>query len=214
MFTGIVEEIGIVEKIVKDRLMHLVCRAETVLTGTKMGDSISVNGVCLTVVNLEKGNVAFDVMKESQEKATFKFLKAGDRVNLERALKADSRLGGHMVSGHIDGIGTVKKKSKSAETVILQIEAPKTVLQYLVPKGSIAIDGVSLTVIDVKKDFFSVGLIPHTLKTTNLRFKESKTMVNLEVDVLGKYVFRFFESQQSEKSGVTEQNLQDLGFTD
>ncbi|MCP4649816.1 MAG: riboflavin synthase [PVC group bacterium] len=214
MFTGIVEEIGIVEKVVKGKMMHLVVRAEEVLRGSKLGDSISVNGVCLTVTNLEKGRVAFDVMRESQETATFKFIKIGDGVNLERALRVDSRLGGHMVSGHIDGMGLIKKKIKQAENVILQVNADKSILGYLVPKGSIAIDGVSLTIIEVQKDYFSVGLIPLTLKSTNLGFKEPKTRVNLEVDMISKYVFRFFENQKDKSKGLTEKNLQDMGFVD
>ena len=214
MFTGIIEEIGVVEKIVKGKLMLLEVRANTVLPETKIGDSISVNGVCLTVTSLGKEQLSFDVMRESQEKANFSFLKMGESVNLERALRADSRLGGHMVSGHIDGVGIVKKKSKADETVIMQIDAPKNIIKYLVPKGSVTIDGVNLTVIDVNEDSFRVGLIPHTLKTTNLQFRESKAQVNLEVDMLSKYVFRFFETKNTSKSTITEQNLQNLGFVD
>ncbi|MFH2138882.1 MAG: riboflavin synthase [Candidatus Omnitrophota bacterium] len=215
MFTGIIEKIGIVEKIVKGKLMHLVIRADKVLRETIPGDSICVNGVCLTVTNLDNGRIGFDVMGESQEKATFKYLKVGDGVNLERALRADSRLGGHIVSGHIDGMGSVRKKLKQGETVIFQINAEDNVIAYLVPKGSITVDGVSLTVIDVYKDYFSVGIIPHTLKSTILRLKEPKEKVNLEVDILAKYVFRFFETRKENKpSSLTKGNLNSLGFVD
>ena len=214
MFTGIVEEIGIVEKIVRGRLMHLVIRAEKVLTETKIGNSINVNGVCLTVVNLDKKRIAFDVMKETQEKANFKILKVGEGVNLERAMNANSRFGGHIVSGHIDGVGIVRKKIKGTEEFWLQIEADKNLTAFLVDKGSIAIDGVSLSVVEVKKNYFAVALIPHTLKNTTLGFKEVKNKVNLEIDMFSKYVFRYFEKQKENRSKLSKSYLKKMGFID
>ncbi len=212
MFTGIVEEMGIIQKVVKGKLMHIIIRAQTVLKETNIGDSINVNGVCLTVVNLDKKSIAFDVMRETQEHANFNSLKIGDGVNLERALNVNSRLGGHIVSGHIDGVGIVRKKVKQREDFWLQISADKEIMSFLVPKGSIAIDGVSLTIFDVYRDYFSVALIPHTLKTTNLDFKETKTRVNLEVDMFAKYIFRYLEGQGKEASKLSEGRLRSLGF--
>ena len=212
MFTGIVEEMGIVEKIVRGRLMHLVIRAEKVLRETKIGDSINVNGVCLTVVDLDKRRVAFDVMRETQEKANFKLLKVGEGVNLERAMSANSRFGGHIVSGHIDGMGIVRKKIKGTEEFWLQIEADKNLVKFLVAKGSIAIDGVSLSIVDVKKNSFTVALIPHTIKSTTLGFKQENNKVNLEVDVFSKYVFRYFEKQKENRPKISKNYLKEMGY--
>lgn len=214
MFTGIVEEMGIVEKIVRGRLMHLVIRAEKVLRETKIGDSINVNGVCLTVVTLDKKRIAFDIMKETQEKASFKLLKAGEGINLERAMRANSRFGGHIVSGHIDGIGIIRKKIKGTDEFWLQIEAGKSLIAFLVDKGSIAIDGVSLTIVEVKKTCFTVALIPHTLKSTTLGFKEENNKVNLEVDMLSKYVFRYFEKQKDTPPKLSKDYLKKMGYAE
>jgi len=212
MFTGIVEEIGTVERIVSGRLMHLVVRADKVLSETKLGDSINVNGVCLTVVNIDKKHVGFDVMKETQEKSNFKTLKSGGGVNLERAMSANSRFGGHIVSGHVDGVGILRKKIKGADESELQIEAEKDLIAFLVDKGSIAIDGVSLTIVEVKKNYFTVALIPHTLKSTTLGFKEEANKVNLEIDMLSKYVFRYFEKQKSGSPELSKGYLKKMGY--
>lgn len=212
MFTGIVEEIGIVEKIVKGKLMHLVVRAQKVLNETKIGDSINVNGVCLTVVNLDKKRIAFDIIKETQEKASFNILKVGEGVNLERAMSANSRFGGHIVSGHIDGVGILRKRIKGSDEFWLRIETDKNIIDFLVDKGSIAIDGVSLTIVEVKKNYFSVALIPHTLKSTTLGFKEENNKVNLEVDMLSKYVFRYFEKQKDINPKLSKSYLKKMGY--
>jgi len=212
MFTGIVEEMGIVEKIIPGKMMHLIVRAQTVLGETKIGDSINLNGVCLTVVTIDRKHIAFDVMQETQAKANIGALKVGDCVNLERALASGSRLGGHIVSGHIDAKGVVRKKSKQAEDHRLEIGTEKSLLAFLVPKGSIAIDGVSLTVVNVKNDYFDVSLIPHTLKSTTLGFKEPGSSVNLEVDMLAKYVFRYLEQQGKNGTTITAGYLKSLGF--
>ncbi|MBU4477713.1 MAG: riboflavin synthase [Candidatus Omnitrophica bacterium] len=212
MFTGIIEEIGIIEKIVKGKLMHFSVRAQTVLKETKIGDSISVNGVCLTVVSIDNKRVAFEVMRETQEKTSLKFLRVGDGVNLERAMSVHSRFGGHIVSGHIDGIGAVRDKVKHDEACWLSIEADKSILAFLVTKGSIAIDGVSLTVVDVYEHYFRVSLIPHTIKSTTLGFKKPSDKVNLEIDMLAKYVSRYFEMHKEEKPKLSEGYLRSLGF--
>ncbi|MFH1459986.1 MAG: riboflavin synthase [Candidatus Omnitrophota bacterium] len=212
MFTGIIEELGIIEKVVPGKLMHFVVRAQTVLKATNIGESISVNGVCLTVVNLDKKRVEFDVMQETQERSSLKFLKVGVGVNLERAIAVNSRFGGHIVSGHIDGMGMVKSKISRSGEVLLEIQAEPDVIRFLVPRGSIAIDGVSLTLVNVYENYFSVALIPHTLKNTTLGFKENKDMVNLENDILSKYIFRYLEQQGKGSSKLSEGYLNSLGF--
>ncbi|MFH1061724.1 MAG: riboflavin synthase [Candidatus Omnitrophota bacterium] len=212
MFTGIVEEMGIVEKIMHGNLMQLVLRAQKVLEQTKIGDSINVNGACLTVISLANQRVTFEIMKETQEKANFKTLKTGDKVNLERAMSANSRFDGHLVSGHIDGPGQIKTKTAKSGGFILEIEADKNLITYLVPKGSICIDGVSLTIVAVHPGYFSVGFIPHTLKNTTLGTKEPQDKVNLEVDVLAKYVFRYLDNQGKSGSQISENYLRKLGF--
>lgn len=214
MFTGIIEEMGIVEKIVKGKLMHLVIRAQNILKDSKIGDSINVNGACLTAVNIDKKSIAFDVMGETQERTNLNFLKIGDGVNLERALNVNSRFGGHIVSGHVDSIGIVRSKIKQKEEFWLELMADEKIVRYLIPKGSIAIDGVSLTIVNVQKDYFSVSLIPHTIKTTNLGFKEEKDKVNLEVDMLAKYVFRYFEEKKKDSSGLSYDYLKKTGLID
>ena len=150
-------------------------------------------------------------MKETQEKANLKLLKVGEGVNLERAMSAGSRFGGHIVSGHIDGVGILRKKIKGTDEFWLQIEADKSLIGYLVNKGSIAIDGVSLTIVDVKKNNFSVALIPHTLKSTTLGFKEENNKVNLEIDILSKYVFRCLENQKGGQK-ITKGYLKKMGY--
>ncbi|MBI4845390.1 MAG: riboflavin synthase [Candidatus Omnitrophica bacterium] len=215
MFTGIIEEIGIVEKIVNGKLMHIIVRAELVLDNTKIGDSISVNGACLTVVDLDKRFIGFDIIKETQEKSNLSTLKTGERVNLERAMSVNTRFGGHIVSGHIDDTGIIEKKTKYAQECLLQIQASKCLLSFLVPKGSIAIDGVSLTVVEVKEKSFTVFMIPHTLNRTTLGFKKSKDKVNLETDILSKYVFLYFEQKQKTGSGsFSKEYLKKAGYID
>ena len=221
MFTGLVEEMGIVEKIVPGKLMRIIVRVQKVNDQTKMGDSISVNGVCLTVTSIDKERLSFDVMKETQKKANFTLLRPGDGVNLERAMSANARFGGHIVSGHIDGVGVVRSKKSREGEFMLEIEADTQIISHLVPKGSICVDGVSLTVVGVHKQYFSIGFIPHTLKNTTLGFKEVGGRVNLEVDILSKYVFRYFQTKDSNtgkktapKSDITESYLRSQGFGD
>ncbi len=192
MFTGIVEELGIIRSL---RLLpesgQLTIEGKTVLTGTQLGDSIAINGVCLTVISQSEHEFTVDVMAETLAKTNLAELKSGSRVNLERALQLQTRLGGHLVSGHIDGVGIIRKITPWGIAQVYEINAPPTLLSYILPKGSVAIDGISLTVIDVESDYFTVSLIPHTFKQTTLGSKGIGSSVNLETDLIGKYVARF-----------------------
>lgn len=192
MFTGIIEEIGTIESIRQGgKNSDLVIRAQTVLEGTKIGDSIAVNGICLTVTSLSGGSFTADVMNETLRRSSLSKLRAGSRVNLERAMKNDGRFGGHIVSGHVDGTGTITKIRKDGIAVWYTVETPPEILHYVVEKGSIAIDGISLTVAAVSEKDFSVSIIPHTAKETILSEKKVGDAVNLENDIIGKYVERF-----------------------
>ncbi|HWQ40784.1 MAG TPA: riboflavin synthase [Desulfosporosinus sp.] len=192
MFTGIVEELGIVRGL---RLLpesgQLTLEGKNVLNGTQIGDSISVNGVCLTVIRQSEREFTVDVMAETLAKTNLAELKSGSRVNLERALQLQTRLGGHLVSGHVDGIGNIRRITPWGIAQVYEIVPPPDLLSYMLPKGSIAIDGISLTVIDVEADYFTVSLIPHTFEQTTLGFKGIGASVNLETDLIGKYVARF-----------------------
>lgn len=192
MFTGIVEELGKVKELRKlpDAAL-LTIDAEKVLEETRIGDSIAVNGVCLTVVKLENHQFTVDVMAETLAKSSLAQLSGGSRVNLERALQLSSRLGGHLVSGHVDGVGRIGQIRQDGIAKVVEIHAPPHLITYILPKGSIAIDGISLTVVDVGADYFSVSLIPHTAQETTLGFKGVGAVVNLETDMIGKYVARF-----------------------
>jgi len=191
MFTGIVEELGTVEA-VEDQIdaIRLTIRATTVLEGTGLGDSISVNGCCLTVVSIDGGTWTADVMKETLEKTSMDKVQSGDRVNLERAVTADKRLGGHIVQGHVDGVGTVVSRTPSEHWEVVEISLPTELSRYLVDKGSITVDGVSLTVVEAGDDRFTVSLIPETLARTTLGSRQPGDRVNLEVDIIAKYVER------------------------
>ena len=191
MFTGIVEELGAVQTL---RLLPdsglLTIQGSKVLEGTQLGDSIAVNGVCLTVVRQERAEFTVDIMAETLAKTNLGDLKPGSRVNLERALQLQSRLGGHLVSGHVDGVGKLQRITPWGIAKLLEISADPSLLSVVLPKGSIAIDGISLTVIDVEADYFTVSLIPHTFKETTLGLKSVGSVVNLETDLIGKYVAR------------------------
>ncbi|MFT3871677.1 MAG: riboflavin synthase [Nocardioides sp.] len=196
MFTGIVEAQGMVEKIEDlGDAVRLTISDETVLQDAQLGDSISVNGCCLTVAHLSRNThvpEAFeaDLMAETLAKTSLGGLHQGDLVNLERAVTVDKRLGGHIVQGHVDGVGTVASRTPSEHWEVVEIQLPPELSRYLVPKGSIAVDGVSLTVIDVSPEAFTVSLIPETLARTSLGRRAVGDRVNLEVDVLAKYVER------------------------
>ena len=189
MFTGLIEELGRVKSLAKGaKSVRITIEAHTVLEDVKLGDSIAVNGTCLTAVSFGKDWFAADVMPETVERTVLSTLKFGDLVNLERTLKVGDRIGGHIVSGHVDGVGTILSKTPNDNAIVVKIAAGPEIMRYIVSKGSIAIDGISLTVIDVKPDWFTVSLIPHSAKETTLGIKDSGDSVNLEGDVLGKYV--------------------------
>jgi len=189
MFTGIIEGLGSIGATrPAGQGKRLTIKADYALDQTKIGDSISVNGACLTVTKIEKDNLCFEVIPETIYKTNLKFVKVSESVNLERALKINDRLSGHLLSGHIDTIGIIRKKGFALGGYKFEIAVDKDWMSFIVPKGSIAVDGISLTVGEVKGNAFSVYIIPHTLKLTTLGFKGSSSYVNIEVDMLGKYV--------------------------
>ncbi len=196
MFTGIVEETGIVEWIKPTaKSIELTVRAKVCVRGLKIGDSLAVNGCCLTVVNLSKRGagklVRMDLLKETWKRTNLQFAKKGSLVNLERSLRVGARLGGHFVTGHIDGTGRITRWERAGEDHVLEIAAPPEVMRYIVFKGSITVDGISLTVAGVAKKSLRVWIIPHTYAVTALRERAVSDAVNLEADILGKYVRQF-----------------------
>lgn len=191
MFTGIIEETGRIESIVQDGDSAVITiNASKVLEGTKVGDSIAVNGVCLTATSVTGGRFTADVMAETLRRSSLGSLVHGSMVNLERAMPANGRFGGHIVSGHIDGTGTIRSMEKEANAIWVEIATKPNLLKYIVEKGSIAIDGISLTVAKLTSDSFSVSVIPHTGEETTLLKKYPGDIVNLENDIVGKYVER------------------------
>ena len=196
MFTGIVEEVGTVTALaIEGEAARLEVGCETVLEGVRTGDSIAVDGCCLTVTRGNRQGFAADLMAETLRVTALGSLAVGDRVNLERALRLDGRLGGHLVQGHVDGVGEIIEREEIPGTVFLAVSAPPEVARYLVPKGTVALAGASLTVVDVDaRGVFRVGLIPHTLAATSLSSRMVGDAVNLEVDVVAKYVERLLAS--------------------
>lgn len=191
MFTGIIEEMGVVKTVVRTPLgCSVAILAKTVLDGLKVGDSVTVNGVCLTVVGCDDVEMKADISPETLKVTTFGSLKAGDPANLERAMRLGDRLGGHLVTGHVDGVGAIRSRVQEADALQITIEAPRDILRYCVPKGSITVDGISLTINDVTDRGFRVTIIPHTAKVTTLGIKQVGDAVNLETDLVGRYVER------------------------
>ena len=196
MFTGIVEEAGVVEKITPEKKsIELTVRAVICGRGVKVGDSVAVNGCCLTAVKVSvRGRaklIQFDLLQESWRRTNFQFGKIGSLVNLERSLRTNGELGGHFVTGHVDGLGKIIRWERAGKDHVLDIAAPADVMRYLVFKGSIAVDGISLTVAGVLKKSFRIWIIPHTFEITALRERKVGDAVNLEADLLGKYVEKF-----------------------
>ena len=212
MFTGIIEEIGTIKGIRRgNRSVVVEIGAAKVLEDTKVGDSIATNGVCLTVTALGNGGFTADVMPETMERSNLGSLKPGDRVNLERALCLNSRLGGHMVAGHIDGTGRITDRVKDENAVWLTVRTTPEILRYVVEKGSVAIDGVSLTIAYADEQVFKVSVIPHTQEETTLVKKEIGDVVNLENDMIVKYVEKLM-GQGKPKGGLTLDFLVANGF--
>lgn len=212
MFTGLIEETGAVRNVRRaGRSLHLTVGATRVLEGIRIGDSIAVNGVCLTVVHFDGESFTADVMPETYEKTNLRLLAPGAPVNLERTMALGERFGGHIVQGHVDGMGTILAMDRDEIAIRLTIGTTPEVLHYLVPKGSVAIDGISLTVVDVLSDRFSVSLIPHSVAITNLGTRGPGDTVNLEADILAKYVERLLGARPA-KRGITEEFLREHGF--
>ncbi len=218
MFTGIIEEIGQVSAIMRTgESFVLTIEAKKILEDVHLGDSIAVNGVCLTVTSFTGNQFTVDVMPETVKTTSLKDLRRGSKVNLERAMAAGGRFGGHFVSGHIDGTGVIKSKKAYENAVYYEIETEEKLLQYVILKGSIAVDGTSLTVFAVTETSFTLSLIPHTLAETVLGLKGPGDIVNLECDMIGKYVGHFmqkFSDTKAQKghSGITAAFLQENGF--
>ena len=216
MFTGIIEELGAVERVTRGRVSAVIAiRAEHILSDLKIGDSVAVNGVCLTATSLTGHGFTADVMHETLDRSALAGLGPGSRVNLERAMAANGRFGGHIVAGHVDGVGTIAAIEKDDNAIWFTITAPAQVLRYVVEKGSIAIDGVSLTVARVESDRFAVSVIPHTAAVTLLGLRRKGDRVNLESDLIGKYVERLLRPAPEEKqqeSKLTMEFLSKHGF--
>lgn len=214
MFTGIIEEIGRVEKIesASDAIV-LTIKAEKILEDVHLGDSIAVNGVCLTVTSFTGGLFTVDVMPESIKATSLKDLTKGSPVNLERAMSANGRFGGHFVSGHVDGVGKIIKKQRVGNAVYYEIELAEELTEALILKGSITVDGVSLTIFGLETTKVVISLIPHTLSETVLGFKDAGDIVNIECDMLGKYVKKLISGKQTEKkSSISKAFLEENGF--
>lgn len=218
MFTGIIEELGVVANIQRSgESFVLTIEAKKILDDVHLGDSISVNGVCLTVTSFTSKQFTVDVMPETVKASSLRSLKRGVKVNLERAMAAGGRFGGHFVSGHIDGTGVIKSKKPVENAIYYEIETSPEILRFVIERGSIAVDGTSLTVFGVLNDSFTLSLIPHTLSESIIGLKESGDIVNLECDMIGKYVGHFLSSGQNSgnkknSSSISASFLEENGF--
>lgn len=206
MFTGITEEVG---KVISAQASRLIIGANIVTTETKHGDSISINGVCLTVTDFNTSTFSVDIMPETLERTNLGLLRPGDRVNLERPLTLNGRIGGHLVQGHIDDTGRITSITWHDETMLIRVEAPATVMRFTVLKGFIAVDGISLTITDRDTGSFCVSVVNYTQQHTILGSKRAGDLVNLEVDIIAKYVEQF---SQAPGTGITADFLQEHGF--
>ncbi len=217
MFTGIIEGLGTIKEIQPaGQGKQLILDADFVLDETRIGDSIAVNGVCLTVVALARKRFHVDASPETLSKTTLGRAKIGDRVNLERALRLSDRIGGHLVAGHVDGLGSIKQKKRVGNSIVVAINVPESITRYLIEKGSVAVDGISLTVNHTRRDGFDVSIIPHTAKMTTIDLYRIGDLVNIEADMIGKYVERFIlEMKLSDKKDKTGDSIdmQMLGKT-
>ena len=215
MFTGIIEEIGKVEAVAKGSNSAVITIAAVkVLEDTKIGDSIAVNGVCLTVTSISGRKFSADVMAETLRRSSLGSLKHGSMVNLERAMAANGRFGGHIVAGHVDGTGKITEIRRDDNAVWYTIQASPQIMKYIVTKGSVTVDGISLTVAKVSETDFSISAIPHTVKITVLGERKEGDIVNLETDIIGKYVEKLITpvKEQPTKSNITRDFLNKYGF--
>jgi len=200
MFTGLIEEVGKIKQLSKTAQgLKLTVEARQILDDVKLGDSIATQGVCLTVTDLTPSSFSVDIMKESIDRSSFKALKVGSLLNLERSVTLNTRLGGHMVSGHVDGVGSVMAIEKMGIATLYTIRTPEHLLKYIVEKGSIACDGISLTVVKVLPSAFQVSIIPHTAAHTSWKDLKMGDMINLEVDMMAKYVEKILDAQLKER---------------
>ena len=192
MFTGIIEGLGSIvmfdKKTSNRSAAKMKIKLDKIAKGLKVGDSVAINGVCLTAVNISKGITEFEMIGETIKKTNLGSLERGDRVNIERSLKVGERLEGHFVLGHVDGVGIISKIEKQTNQVQIWIKIPKELSKHVIKKGSVTVDGISLTIVDKLKDQFSVSIIPHTMQVTNLGYKKIGDKVNIETDILGKYI--------------------------
>lgn len=213
MFTGIVEELGTVSNIRQSgEAMKLTIAANTILSDVKLGDSIAVNGICLTVTSFTASSFTVDAMPETVRATSLRMLGTSSKVNLERAMAANGRFGGHFVTGHIDGIGTILNKKQYYNAIYYKIGIPDDLLRYCLQKGSIAVDGTSLTIFDIDESSITISLIPHTVSESIIGKKAAGDIVNIECDMIGKYIERFISKPTKRSTSVTESFLQENGF--
>jgi riboflavin synthase len=210
VFTGIIEEKGSIVELATTGKLKVA--ASRVLEGTGIGDSIAVSGVCLTVVELDDAGFTVDVTPETMRQSALAGLRPGSPVNLERSMGAGGRFGGHMVNGHVDGVGTIRGMRREANAVVIEVAVPAEISRYMVPRGSVALDGISLTVVEVSEGRFTVSVIPHTLEQTTLSEARPGTTVNIEVDIIAKYVEAFLNRKSGEGRGGIEEALTQGGF--
>ncbi|KPL01771.1 MAG: riboflavin synthase subunit alpha [candidate division Zixibacteria bacterium SM1_73] len=212
MFTGIIEEVGSVEKVsIQEGNVKLKIKASKVLNDLKVGDSININGACQTVIETAGDSFTVEAVEETLRKTNLGQLKSDDLVNLERALRFSDRLGGHLVTGHVDCVGKIKSIAKKDGSFLYEFELPEKYLPHLVEKGSVAVDGISLTVVEVLKGSFTISIIPFTLENTTLGTKKVGDLVNIETDLIGKYVERILTTKK-DKSVITEEWLKEKGW--
>ena len=213
MFTGIIEGFGTIREIRSEgQGKRMTVDADFFLEQTRIGDSICVSGACLTVVMIDVKRFRVDVSPETLTKTTFGNAKIGDRVNLERALRLSDRIDGHLVSGHIDGIGTITLKQNIGNAIIVSFKVPEVISHYMIQKGSVAVDGISLTINNCGHDSFDVSIIPHTAKLTTIGFKKAGDLVNIETDMIGKYVERFVGGKRHDEKKKGTGNSLDMDF--
>ncbi|MFZ3588574.1 riboflavin synthase [Bacillus sp. DJP31] len=215
MFTGIIEEIGTVNRMVQQgEAIELTIQASTVIEDVKLGDSIAINGVCLTVTSFTNNKFSLDVMPETVRATSLQSLRVGSKVNLERAMAAKGRFGGHFVSGHVDGVGTIMKKTRVSNAVYFEIDLPEALRKYILLKGSICVDGTSLTVFGTTEKTFTISLIPHTSSETILGNKDAGDIVNLECDMLAKYIEQFvmIREKETKSTSLSENFLRENGY--
>lgn len=213
MFTGIVEELGTVSNIKQSgEAMELTIHANSILSDVKLGDSIAVNGICLTVTSFTASSFTVDAMPETMKSTSLCMLKPLSKVNLERAMAANGRFGGHFVTGHIDGVGTIVSKKQHFNAIYYKIGIPNDLLRYCLQKGSVAVDGTSLTIFDIDESSITISLIPHTVSESIIGEKVAGDIVNIECDMIGKYIEHFISKPAKRDSSVTESFLQENGF--